>query len=209
MNARTEISEKDQNILSLLLDPSQPSDAVSNRSAQRAAAKKTLQEFEATFDAQELKSYKNLLVEGIRKIEAINFSVGLDEEQVSKAVDEALRVFQKAKELLPRHPGAFNDTAQAFRLQKKDELALESLDKAIELSGGEGSVACQAFLQRALLKQVKLDEKGALADFEKAAALGSEFASSQLVKLNPIAKLCDRMVSMMIQEAQHSPANPS
>lgn len=124
-----------------------------------------------------------MLVEGIRKIEAINFSVGLDEEQVSKAADEALRVFQKAKELLPRHPGAFNDTAQAFRLQKKDELALESLDKAIELSGGEGSVACQAFLQRALLKQVKLDEKGALADFEKAAALGSEFASSQVFKL--------------------------
>ena len=83
-------------------------------------------------------------------------------------------------ELLPRHPGAFNDTAQAFRLQKKDEQALESLNKAIELSGGEGSVACQAFLQRALLKQVKLDEKGALADFEKAASLGSEFASSQV-----------------------------
>merc|ERR1719215_888971 len=171
MNKNAEISEKDQNILSLLLDPSQPRDATTNRAAQRAAAKKTLQEFEATFDAQELKTYKNLLLDGIRKIEAINFSVGLDQGQVSKAAEEALSIFQKAKELLPRHPGAFNDTAQAFRLQKKDEQALESLNKAIELSGGEGSVACQAFLQRALLKQVKLDEKGALADFEKAASL--------------------------------------
>jgi len=150
-----------------------------------------------------------LLLEGIRKIEAINFSVKLDEKQVAKAADEAIFIFEKAKKLLPLHPAAFNDTAQAFRLQKKDELALESLDKAIELSGGKGSVACQAFLQRALLKKVKLDEKGALADFEKAAALGSEFAASQMVKLNPIAKLCDRMVSMMIQEAQHAPAKPS
>ena len=109
MNKSAEISEKDQNILSLLLDPSQvfpysppwfhvqPRDATTNRAAQRAAAKKTLQEFEATFDAQELKTYKNLLLDGIRKIEAINFSIGLDQEQVSKAAEEALSIFQKAK----------------------------------------------------------------------------------------------------------------
>ena len=110
MNKNAEISEKDQNILSLLLDPSQvfskfsslisfvkPSDAITNRSAQRAAAKKSLQEFEASFDAQELKTYKNLLVEGIRKIEAINFSVGLNEQQVSEAAEEAISFFQKAK----------------------------------------------------------------------------------------------------------------
>jgi hypothetical protein len=38
-----------------------------------------------------------LLLDGIRKIEAINFSIGLDQEQVSKAAEEALSIFQKAK----------------------------------------------------------------------------------------------------------------
>ncbi|CAG5096784.1 Oidioi.mRNA.OKI2018_I69.XSR.g14778.t1.cds [Oikopleura dioica] len=206
---RKEISEGDQNVLSLLLDPSQPFDAIKSRAAQRAEAKRTLLQFESQFDADELRTYKNLLVEGIRKIEAINFAVGMDDSQISAVAADALVVFERAKELLPVHPGAFNDTAQAYRLLKKDQLAFRSLDKAIELSQGKGSVACQAFLQRALLKQLKLDEKGALADFEKAAALGSEFAASQMVKLNPIAKLCDKMVSMMINEVQNSPAKPS
>lgn len=81
--------------------------------------------------------------------------------------------------------------------------ALEDLDRAIALSGGAGRTASQALVQRGLLLRLKCQNDKARADFEKAAALGSEFARQQAVALNPYAALCNRMLSEVINKLRN------
>ncbi len=76
--------------------------------------------------------------------------------------------------------------------------ALEDLDRAISLSGSTGRSACQALVQRGLLRRLACQNDDARADFEKAAALGSEFAQQQAVVLNPYAALCNKMLTEML-----------
>lgn len=93
-----------------------------------------------------------------------------------------------------------------------------ALDLAIELltKGASGTpvliqaedrkkVLAAAFTQRAMLRRFlggASEEADELArvDFERAAALGSEFAKREAAKLHPIAKLCDSMVSQMMKD---------
>lgn len=81
--------------------------------------------------------------------------------------------------------------------------ALQDLDQAISLSGGTGRSACQALVQRGLLRRLVCQNDGARADFEKAAALGSEFARQQAVLLNPYAALCNKMLSEVINNLRN------
>lgn len=81
--------------------------------------------------------------------------------------------------------------------------ALEDLDRAISLSGGRGRTACQGLVQRGLLRRLACQDDEARADFEKAAALGSEFARQQAVALNPYAALCNKMLSQVINQLRN------
>lgn len=81
--------------------------------------------------------------------------------------------------------------------------ALEDLDRAISLSGDAGRTACQALVQRGLLRRLACQDDEARADFEKAAALGSEFARQQAVVLNPYAALCNKMLSEVINKLRN------
>lgn len=81
--------------------------------------------------------------------------------------------------------------------------ALQDLDQAITLSGGTGRTACQALVQRGLLRRLERQDDEARADFEKAAALGSEFARQQAVALNPYAALCNKMLSEVINKLRN------
>ncbi len=81
--------------------------------------------------------------------------------------------------------------------------AVEDLEHAISLSGGIGRSACQALVQRGLLLRLSGRDEEARADFEKAAALGSEFARQQVVILNPYAALCNRMLSEVINKLRN------
>ena len=76
-----------------------------------------------------------------------------------------------------------------------NESALEDLEKAISLSGGQGFVASQAFVQRALLYMLNKDTDKASEDFKSAANLGNIFAKKQLTAMNPYAAMCNRMLS--------------
>jgi hypothetical protein len=57
---------------------------------------------------------------------------------------------------------------------------MKDLDKAIELSKGQGRSGIQAFCQRGLLKRRQGDIKAAREDFSRAAHLGSHFAKQQV-----------------------------
>lgn len=81
--------------------------------------------------------------------------------------------------------------------------ALGDLDQAIALSGCTGRTACQALVQRGLLHRLARQNDEARADFEKAAALGSEFARQQAVVLNPYAALCNKMLSEVINKMRN------
>lgn len=76
--------------------------------------------------------------------------------------------------------------------------ALEDLELAVTLSGGQGRAACQSFVQRGLLARLQDRNDDARRDFEQAARLGSPFARRQLVLLNPYAALCNRMLADMM-----------
>ena len=69
---------------------------------------------------------------------------------------------------------------QVYRLQAQVDLALADLDRAIQLSGGLGRAAEQAYTQRGLVWRLKGEDEQALEDFKSAARLGSHFAQKQV-----------------------------
>lgn len=44
------------------------------------------------------------------------------------------------------------------------------------------------------------NDDGALCDFKSAASLGSDFAKSQVIAMNPYAALCNQMLGEMINK---------
>ncbi|KAF3693255.1 Tetratricopeptide repeat protein 36 [Channa argus] len=139
------------------------------------------------FDSELLKQVKELEARGVSAAEAGDLRA-------------ALQLFSQAIHILPHRASAHNNRAQALRLQGNTAGALEDLDRAISLSGGSGRTACQALAQRGLLRRLAGRDDEARADFEKAAALGSEFARQQAVILNPYAALCNKMLSEVINK---------
>ncbi len=69
---------------------------------------------------------------------------------------------------------------QVYRLQDQVELALQDLNIAVELSGGRGRAAEQAFTQRGLIHRLHGHEQEAKEDFQAAAKLGNKFAQKQV-----------------------------
>lgn len=142
------------------------------------------------FDAELLKQVKELEMQGVTAAEAGD-------------LEAALQLFSQAIQILPLRASVYNNRAQALRLLGNTAGALEDLDQAISLSGGAGRTACQALVQRGLLRRLRCQSDEARADFERAAALGSEFARQQAVALNPYAALCNKMLTEVINKLRN------
>ncbi|XP_069017594.1 tetratricopeptide repeat protein 36 [Embiotoca jacksoni] len=152
--------------------------------------KEELIDDDSGFDTELLKQVKELEMQGVSAAEAGD-------------LQGALQLFSQAIHILPERASAFNNRAQALRLQGDTAGALEDLDRAIALSGSTGRAACQALVQRGLLHRLTCRSEEAKADFEKAAALGSEFARQQVVVLNPYAALCNKMLAEVINKLRN------
>ncbi|XP_022090386.1 tetratricopeptide repeat protein 36-like [Acanthaster planci] len=113
-------------------------------------------------------------------------------------IDSAISFFNKAVQVAPERASCYNNRAQALRLKGDVIGAFEDLNHAIELSGGRGKAACQAYTQRALINRLEGHDDEALSDFKMAACLGSAFARSQVVRMNPYAAMCNQMLSDVI-----------
>uniref|UniRef100_A0A3B5A1K8 Tetratricopeptide repeat protein 36 n=1 Tax=Stegastes partitus TaxID=144197 RepID=A0A3B5A1K8_9TELE len=149
------------------------------------------QEEELIDDGEQLlKQVKELEMRGVSAAEAGDLQA-------------ALQLFSQAIQILPQRASAYNNRAQALRLQGDTAGALDDLDRAVALSGSAGRTACQALVQRGLLRRLTCQNDEARADFEKAAALGSEFARRQAVALNPYAALCNKMLSEVINKLRN------
>ncbi|MED6294390.1 Tetratricopeptide repeat protein 36 [Characodon lateralis] len=142
------------------------------------------------FDTELLKQVKELEMRGVSAAE-------------TGELQAALQLFSQAVHILPQRASAYNNRAQALRLLGDTAGALQDLDRAVSLSGGSGRSACQALVQRGLLRRLACQNDEARMDFEKAAALGSEFAHQQAVLLNPYAALCNKMLAEVINNLRN------
>ncbi|KAK0061415.1 tetratricopeptide repeat protein 36 [Biomphalaria pfeifferi] len=106
----------------------------------------------------------------------------------------------------PLWPSPYNNRAQALRLKGDIEGAKTDLNKALELSNGEGSVASQAFTQRGLIRKKEGEDEGAKADFTRASELGSRFCKQVLASMNPYAALCNQMLSDVMHKIRSGEA---
>ncbi|KAK9958421.1 hypothetical protein ABG768_010543 [Culter alburnus] len=145
---------------------------------------------DSAFDPELVKQVKDLELQGVSAAE-------------SGDLPAALQHFNQAIKILPQRASAYNNRAQTKRLQGDTKGAIEDLEIAISLSSGVGRSACQALVQRGLLLRLSGRDEEARVDFERAAALGSEFARQQAVILNPYAALCNRMLSEVINKLRN------
>ncbi|MGH0171373.1 UNVERIFIED_CONTAM: hypothetical protein FKN15_074434 [Acipenser sinensis] len=118
-------------------------------------------------------------------------------------VRSALERFTEAIRILPERASAYNNRAQARRLQGDTAGALEDLGRSISLSGGAGRTGCQALVQRGLVHRLARREEEAREDFQRAACLGSAFARQQVVNMNPYTALCNSMLAQVINKMRN------
>ncbi|XP_077350465.1 tetratricopeptide repeat protein 36 [Festucalex cinctus] len=173
-------TEHDRAVLQAIFSPNTPFGDVPGLDQERE-----LTDDDSPFDADSLRQVKDLESRGVSAADAGD-------------LEAALELFGRAIRILPRRASAYNNRAQALRLQGNAPGALEDLDRAVSLSGGQGRTACRALVQRGLLRRLAGQDDGARHDFQKAAALGSEFARQQAVTLNPYAALCNKMLRQVV-----------
>ncbi|KAM4627304.1 tetratricopeptide repeat protein 36 [Polymixia lowei] len=178
-------SAHDRAVLQAIFNPTTPFGDVPGLNREEE-----LTDDDSGFDTELLEQVKALEMRGISAAEAGDLQT-------------ALQRFSQAIQILPQRASAYNNRAQARRLEGDTAGALEDLERAISLSGGAGRTACQALVQRGLLLRLSCHDDEARADFERAAVLGSEFARQQAVALNPYAALCNRMLSQVINKLRN------
>ncbi|KAJ7990164.1 hypothetical protein DPEC_G00297480 [Dallia pectoralis] len=173
-------SAHDRAVLQAIFNPSTPFGDIPGLNQEEE-----LTDDDSGFDVSLLRQAKELETRGVMAAEAGDLPTAL--EHFSQAIDT-----------LPQRASAYNNRAQTRRLQGDTEGAMRDLDRAISLSRGVGRTACQALVQRGLLQRLARQDDRARGDFERAAAMGSEFARKQAVVLNPYAALCNRMLTEVI-----------
>jgi len=119
-------------------------------------------------------------------------------------INHAIQIFTKVIKECPGNGSCYNNRAQAYRLLGRTDSALVDLGTALRLSEGKGKVASNAFCQRGTLLRKDGQDEAAMDDFRSAAALGSGFAKSMLVELNPYAAMCNAMLRKVFTEMSAS-----
>ncbi|KAF6104256.1 hypothetical protein HJG60_011250 [Phyllostomus discolor] len=180
----------DQAVLQAIFNPSTPFGDIVGLDLGGEAEKEVE---DGVFPQAQLEQSKALELQGVIAAESGDLSTALER-------------FGQAINLLPERASAYNNRAQARRLQGDVRGALEDLELALTLSGGQGHAARQSFVQRGLLARLQDRNDDARRDFEQAARLGSPFAQRQLVLLNPYAALCNRMLADMMGQL-HGPSD--
>ncbi|XP_005069507.1 tetratricopeptide repeat protein 36 [Mesocricetus auratus] len=179
----------DQAVLQAIFNPNTPFGDVIGLDLEEAKK----EDEDEVFPQEQLEQSKALELQGVRAAEAGDLHTALEK-------------FGQAICLLPERASAYNNRAQARRLQGDVAGALEDLERAVTLSGGRGRAARQSLVQRGLLARLQGRDDDARRDFEQAARLGSPFARRQLVLLNPYAALCNRMLADMMGQLR-APSN--
>ncbi|KAJ1933341.1 hypothetical protein EC988_009152, partial [Linderina pennispora] len=99
------------------------------------------------------------------------------------------------------YASAYNNRAQAYRLEGKEDLALQDLNSAIK--HGTGEILGQAFTQKAVILRAHGDQDGAFYNFSQGAKHGNEVARMAAAKENPYAKLCGKIVQEQMRQLRN------
>ncbi|KAI6206470.1 hypothetical protein M3Y94_00915100 [Aphelenchoides besseyi] len=175
-------TKRDKNVLNMILNPLMPTEDAVDENEEH------IEDDYSSLDGYE--QSRELEIEGIRLSE-------------SKKHNEAIEKFDAAIRLCPKNPSAYNNRAQQKQLLKQIDEAKKDLEVAIELSGGKGRAACQAFTQRGLIHRLEGQMEAAKVDYQKAAELGSKFAKMELVTLNPYAAMCNQMLHDVMEKLRN------
>uniref|UniRef100_D3TQG0 TPR repeat-containing protein n=1 Tax=Glossina morsitans morsitans TaxID=37546 RepID=D3TQG0_GLOMM len=175
------LSEHDQQVLNSVFNPLELTSSLAPGNINPHSSIPLVDNDDENCDVKILENSKILELEGVKFAEAKDF-------------DKAVEKFNEALNLTPNRASIYNNRAQALRLAGRDEEALQDLNVAIEYADVQYKTKCHALCQRGVLyrKQNKLSD--AKIDFEEAAKMGSEFAKTQLVEINPFAALCNQML---------------
>ncbi|KAJ9575758.1 hypothetical protein L9F63_007404 [Diploptera punctata] len=176
-------SEHDKAVLNSIFNPLLPV----GECIQEEDLPDTLQDDEN--DIVNIEEVKQLELEGVRAAEKGD-------------VDTAIYIFTKVINKASNWASGYNNRAQAYRLKGNLNDAIKDLNEAITLSRGQGKSGCQALCQRGIIYRKEGNDDLAKQDFEAAARLGSQFAKSQLVDMNPYAALCNQMLHDVMTKLQ-------
>ncbi|XP_006741667.1 tetratricopeptide repeat protein 36 [Leptonychotes weddellii] len=176
----------DQAVLQAIFNPDHPFGDLVGLDMGEEVEKEDVDE-DGVFPGAQLEQSKVLELQGVMAAEAGDLSTALER-------------FGQAINLLPERASAYNNRAQARRLQGDVAGALEDLERAVTLSCVRVRFVFQGFVQRGLLARLQGRNDDARGDFERAARLGSSFARRQLVLLNPYAALCNRMLADVMRQ---------
>ena len=133
-------------------------------------------------------------MEGVKACELGETGAALD--LLTRAAEAATA---RAPPTSARAASVLNNRAQVRRLLGDLPGAMADLEAALRLSAGRGRAARQAYCQRGLLLRRDGRDDEAMADFRRAAELGSGFAKSVLVQFNPYAAMCNKMLKSVFQ----------
>ncbi|CAH0384951.1 unnamed protein product [Bemisia tabaci] len=175
----TGISDNDRAVLNAILNPNLP---MSTPNDEELMLRDTSESEQLTPSICEAKERE---LEGIKKAEM-------------GELDDSIRLLTESIDIASR-ASAFNNRAQVHRLKGDTSAAMQDLRTAIDLSKGTGRAGCQAFCQRGILYLCQGKDSLAKQDFESAAKLGSQFAKTQLVQMNPYAAMCNQMLHQIVQ----------
>lgn len=125
---------------------------------------------------------------------------------------QALALLDQAIHLAPHHPSPYNNKAQLLRLIRRDEEALNCLNKSITLSLSSSnhhpqkyhSILQKAYAQRAWIHFKCSRNDAAFADFESAAKLGCGESRQMAIRCNPYAAMCNQMLHELIGKTYFS-----
>ncbi|KAF7280750.1 tetratricopeptide repeat protein 36 homolog [Rhynchophorus ferrugineus] len=116
-------------------------------------------------------------------------------------LEDALNLINSAIELAPERPSLYNNKAHMLQYLRRFDDAFETLTLCIALcTQKHRKTLSQACAQRGVLHKRAKRLKEARMDFEEAAKLGSTFAKSQLIDLNPYAAICNQMLRQVMDE---------
>ncbi|KAI9095159.1 hypothetical protein DFS34DRAFT_651491 [Phlyctochytrium arcticum] len=171
-----EVSRRDENVLNFIFNPDAglpDEDDVPSEAAPDVSSTSKL-------DPALLEQLKRLEAEGVLLVE-------------KKETKDGLAKLTEAINLCRTYASAYNNRAQAYRLDGKATEALADLELAILHGAGNPTVLKQAFTQRAIIRKAQGDETGSESDFAQGARYGNEIAKAA-VKNNPYAKMCNTIV---------------
>jgi len=117
-------------------------------------------------------------------------------------LEESLKFFNMAIQVLPDRASGYNNRAQARRMLHDVDGALSDLNTAIELSRETSKVRALAFTQRASIYKLRGQAEEAKKDFQTAADLGNPIAKQECILNNPYAALCNQMLSQVFEDTR-------